>query len=135
MQQIDDSANEEKPVPLLGSACWAGFNTYNVGSVAGRTLRHRATKFFAAVEWDALAHLSSGLRNGIPCRFEGSFAIGYHNMVRHIVFEDGINWVARLRLPRLESVSPVNEMLEDARALKIEIATMKFIKYVISGYH
>ncbi|KAJ9642577.1 hypothetical protein H2199_004958 [Coniosporium tulheliwenetii] len=49
-------------------------------------------------------------------------------MVRRITFADGISWVARLRLPELNGVFGGRDALDNACALKIEIASMKFFK-------
>jgi hypothetical protein len=54
-------------------------------------------------------------------------------MVRRVVFEDGIRWVARLRLPLLKAAFGGREALDCASFLKVEIASMKFFKYVIIG--
>ncbi|PVH70379.1 hypothetical protein DL98DRAFT_661210 [Cadophora sp. DSE1049] len=114
----------ENRAALLGSASWNGAADYKTGD----EFHERATAFFAAVKWDVLASLSSSLRNGIPCEFGEKFSIGHFNMVRRIVFEDGISWVARLRLPLLKAVFGGREALDRASSLKIEIASMKFFK-------
>lgn len=49
-------------------------------------------------------------------------------MVRRIVFTDGISWVARVRLPQLKAVFGDGEVLDVASTLKVEIASMKFLK-------
>ncbi|KAH9211764.1 hypothetical protein DL95DRAFT_525548 [Leptodontidium sp. 2 PMI_412] len=114
----------ENRAALLGSASWNGAADYKTGD----ELHERAIAFFAAVKWDVLASLSSSLRNGIPCEFGEKFSIGHFNMVRRIVFEDGISWVARLRLPLLKAVFGDREALDPASSLKVEIASMKFFK-------
>lgn len=110
----------------LGSTSWEGAGGYE----ASGELHHRATTFFAAVRWDSLLALSSKHRDGIPCSFGEKFSIGHFNMVRRIVFADGVSWVARLRLPRLASLGGL-EALDDASTFKAEIASMKFFKYVV----
>ena len=115
----------------LGSASWNGAAEYETGG----EFHERATTFFAAVKWDVLASLSSSLRNSIPCEFGEKFSIGHFNMVRQIVFEDGISWVARLRLPLLKAAFGSREALDYTSSLKVEIASMRFLKYVITGLH
>ena len=117
----------ENPAALLGSASWDGADAYDVGG----EFYERAIAFFAAVKWDVLASLSSSLRNGISCHFGERFSIGHFNMVRQIVFADGISWVARLRLPPLKAVFGDREALNNASILKVEVASMKFLKCVI----
>lgn len=119
----------ENQAASLGSASWTGADNYEVGG----EFHERATAFFAAVKWDVLASASSSLRNGIPCAFGERFSIGNFNLVRQIVFEDGVRWVARLRLPELKAVFGGREALDIASTLKIEISTMKFFRCVIFG--
>jgi hypothetical protein len=107
-----------KPPPTLGSTSWDGADAYEVGG----ELHQRATTFFTAIKWDQLISLSSRLREGIPCSFGEKFSIGHFNMVRRIVFADGVSWVARLRLPRLASLGD-REALDDASILKAESVT------------
>lgn len=115
----------------LGSASWIGAGAYE----AGGDFDQRATTFLATVKWDALASISSGLRDGIPCHFTDKFSIGHFNMVRRIVFDDGVSWVARVRMPELGAVFGERELLSVASTLRVEVASMKFIKYVSAfGY-
>ncbi len=109
---------------FLGSSSWIAADMYEPGG----EFHERATKFLATVKWDLLVSISSGLRNGIPCSFEEKFSIGHFNMVRRIVFADGISWVARLRLPELKAVFGDREVLDVASSLKVEMASMKFLK-------
>lgn len=117
------------PIDVLGSASWIGADAYELNSEYSK----RATTFLAAVKWDVLASISSGLRNGIPCEYGEKYSIGHFNMVRRIVFADGLSWVARLRLPQLKAGD--HEVLDVASILKVEIASMKFLKYVTSSVH
>ncbi|MCJ1244536.1 hypothetical protein MMC30_001734 [Trapelia coarctata] len=122
--KLTDVTIDENPAALLGSDSWNGADAY----VVGDEFHERATTFFAAVKWDVLASLSSSLRNGIPCDFGERFSIGHFNLVRQIVFADGVSWVARLRLPQLKAVFSNLEALDNASVLKVEIASMKFLK-------
>ncbi|KAK5218482.1 hypothetical protein LTR47_011704 [Exophiala xenobiotica] len=115
---------DENPAALLGSTSWDGADAYEVGE----EFHQRATAFFAAVKWDQLMSLSSRLRDGVPCNFGEKYSIGHFNMVRRILFEDGISWVARLRLPRLGAVISDRATLDEAKTLKVEVASMKFLK-------
>lgn len=117
----------EDTAELLGSASWIGADAYE----PGEEFHERATKFLAAVKWDVLASISSRLRNGIPSCLGEKYSIGHSNMVRRIMFADGISWAVRLRLPQLEGN---RDLLDVTSILKVEIASMKFLKYVISGY-
>lgn len=107
----------------LGSASWSEANKYEPGG----EFHERATTFLPTVNWDVLSSISSRLRNGVPCKFTGAYSIGHFNMVRHIVFADGVDWVARVRLPEL-SLFGNREDLDMASILKVEIASMNFFR-------
>lgn len=66
----------------------------------------------------------------MACRYEGKFSIGHFNMGRRIVFEDGTNWVARVRLPDYASLARY-EALEAVKVMEVEIASMKFFSSVV----
>lgn len=115
----------EEPSDSLGSASWIGADAYEPGG----EFHERATKFLTAVNWDVLASISSRLRDGIPCKVGDRFSIGHFNMVRRIVFADGVSWVARVKLPQLEVGSVDRERFDQvASILEVEVASMKFLK-------
>ncbi|KEZ39514.1 Protein kinase-like domain [Scedosporium apiospermum] len=115
----DDSA----PTSALGSDTWLGANEYESGSA----LHTRATNFLSTAKWDVLADIASKHRGGMSCQYEDKFSVGHFNMVRRIVFEDGVNWVARVRLPN-ENMFAGREELEDSKTMEIEVASMKFFR-------
>lgn len=117
----DDSA----PTSALGSDSWLGADEYESGSA----LHTRATNFLSTVKWDVLADIASKHRGGMSCQYEDKFSVGHFNMVRRIVFEDGENWVARVRLPN-ENMFAGREELEDSKTMEIEVASMKFFRSV-----
>jgi len=45
---------------------------------------------------------------------------------------DGISWVARVRLPELGAFFGDRELLSVASTLRVEVASMKFLRYVRS---
>ncbi|KAI9748398.1 MAG: hypothetical protein M4579_007235 [Chaenotheca gracillima] len=49
-------------------------------------------------------------------------------MVRHLVFEDGTSWVARLRMPSPDSEVREKDVLESDQIMKVEVASMKFLR-------
>ncbi|KAF2454686.1 hypothetical protein BDY21DRAFT_416653 [Lineolata rhizophorae] len=106
----------QESVDFLGSASWIGADAYDPSG----EFHERATAFLAAVN----------LRNSIPCYFDEKFSIGHFNMARRIVFADGISWVARRRLPPLNAGLGDREVLDAASSLKVEVASMSFLKFV-----
>ena len=83
----------------LGSSSWLSADGYEPGSA----LHSRATTFLSTVKWDVLVDIASKHKNGMSCRYEDNFSIGHFNMVRRIVFDDGVSWVARLCVSRMTS--------------------------------
>lgn len=112
--------DEDRP-EQLGSASWIEADMY----AAGEEVHERATRFFAEVKWDALTSISSHLRNGLPCKYSGTYSFGHFNMVRHVQFADGASWVARVRLPELWQT---HKALDVASILRVEIGSMRFLR-------
>jgi hypothetical protein len=116
----------EKPLSgQLGSSSWLGAEEYD----AGDKLHERSTKFFASVKCDVLVAQASRIRDDVPY-FKEKFSIGYFNMVGHVAFEGGAYWIARLRLPELQNIFGTREALDPLEMLRMEIASMKIMKYV-----
>ena len=131
VRQTDVSFNKVLD-QLLKSASLTQTDAYRQDSKLNIQMLKHATTFFEAVKWDVLAHLSSSLRDGEPCEYSESIWTTEFSMFRRIVFEDGKHWVARLTLPALEPAIHGYKKLDVTSALEIEIASMKFMKYVIS---
>lgn len=107
----------------IGSDAWLGAAEYE----AGAPLHRRATSFLSHVNWDKLTSIASSHRNGMPCKVSEKYSFGHFNLVRRITFQDGVNWLARLRFPRSPDLYQ-DEALDDAKAMAIEISSMKFLK-------
>lgn len=110
---------------MLGSESWLDAEDNEDGS----ELHTRATTFFAAIKWDTLTSLASRMRDGIACQLSDKFSLGHFNLVRRVIFADGISWIVRLRLPELQSFFGNREALSGQEAMKIEIATMHYLRY------
>ncbi|KAI1422021.1 kinase-like domain-containing protein [Xylaria sp. FL1777] len=121
----DSSISQPHDHVALGSDLWSGADYYS----ANTKLNIQARKFFDAVNWQALALIATGCRDGIRCSYVDSdgFSVGQFNMVRRLDFVDGVRWVARIRLPP-EATSIPLERYDSPRAFEIEIASMKFFK-------
>lgn len=101
--------------------------------------RHiRARKFLASIHWDELIWLASQLRDDIKCRVDTRYSIGDCNVVRRTVFTDGISWVTRLRLPKVDILANAKTGIDDLsmkqraldyveRVMQVEVATMRFL--------
>jgi hypothetical protein len=73
----------------------------------------------------------------MPCCYEDKFSIGHFNMVRKINFEDGVGYVACLRLPNEDLCSaPPNMIASSERMAQIQatVASFRFPR-IGSLYH
>ncbi|KAJ5114023.1 hypothetical protein N7456_002557 [Penicillium angulare] len=105
----------------VGSCVWGGFSDWE----EDEEVQDRAIQFIEDIEWTKLTAICSMYRDGIPCFVSGSFHSGLFNMVRQVVFEDGISWVARIRMPNLCSHAKGPAGIQTA--LRSEIAWMKYL--------
>ncbi|KAL9053372.1 MAG: hypothetical protein Q9162_004813 [Coniocarpon cinnabarinum] len=105
---------------------WQALSAFETSS----PLYLRGKKLLETVNWDTLRARASGIRNGQSCNIEGPYAIGGRNLVRILTFEDGVRWVARLRLPtatsEMETVSPKGDEASDALVDR-EIACLRIV--------
>ncbi|KAH6646233.1 hypothetical protein BKA67DRAFT_97034 [Truncatella angustata] len=109
---------------VMGSEAWIGADATQPDSV----FHERAASFVATVNWDALLSIASHLRSGMPCKISDKFSVGQFNMVRRIIFDDEVSWVARLRMPPVSAVPTDREAASVATVIDIEVAGMKFIR-------
>ncbi|KAI1772352.1 hypothetical protein F4818DRAFT_453963 [Hypoxylon cercidicola] len=89
----------------------------------GHTVRIR--QFNAAVNLEALQAFASELRSQ-PCIVSPGFSVGQHNLVRKITFRDGVNWIARLKMPPMEGEPSTADATLNMQS---ELATMEFVSY------
>lgn len=108
----------------LGSDSWVGASDYDEGD----ELHTRVSEFIKGINWKRLTEVASDLRKGSKCRLSEKYSVGHFNLVRKLVFEDGVSWIARLRLPLLQNVFGTREALDVASSMRIEIATAKYLK-------
>ena len=121
-----DTKEESNPVSkpgAIGSEIWQGGNAYTDGS----SINLESRKFFESFDWQALASIASKVRGGLSCSYADRFSMGQFNMVRRLNFDDGVSWVARIRLPPEASAAELSKY-DSRRAFDIEIAAMHFFK-------
>ncbi|KAK3377280.1 hypothetical protein B0T24DRAFT_620845 [Lasiosphaeria ovina] len=110
----------------LGSAAWTGGEEY------GGEYADRINQFTGQVSEKALLSYASSLRGNQPCTISSEFSVGNFNLVRKIRFDDGVEWIARLRMPPIAGQE--TEMAPDWARQKMhldmrsELATMEFIR-------
>ncbi|KAE8151280.1 hypothetical protein BDV25DRAFT_128885 [Aspergillus avenaceus] len=81
---------------------FAGYRWSYFSSMSEGPLRVRAQTFLDSIDWDALLRCASAKRNGVECRLLPDIGLGYNHMVRVVEFVDQVQWVARLRMPRVD---------------------------------
>src|SRR5579862_913229 len=69
-------------------------------------------------------------RRHVPCRIGPDFVVGSNHLIRIVEFEDGVKWVLKVPLPPLDIYSVKTSPTPRLVALRSEVATMKFLKYV-----
>jgi hypothetical protein len=85
--------------------------------------------------WDALNDAAERFRN-MPCKFGPQYGFGARHVVREIVFDDDLHWIARVTLPEMNSSTDENNVsnlefswtTESAAAMQSEIDTMSFVR-------
>ena len=109
----------------MASAHWLGAEEYE----KDHPLYERAQTFLRQVNWDALIQICSEAHQHVGCRLHDNFSLGHFNLVRHIIFEDGEECLARLRLPDLPIIFGQRELLDVESIMMSEIATTKYLRY------
>ena len=86
--------------------------------------------------WDALSNAAERFRN-LPCKFGQQYGFGARHVVREIVFDDDIHWVARVTLPKMNPSTEENNASNplsfcwtpaSAAVMQSEIDTMSFVR-------
>ena len=108
----------------MASSHWVGDEQYEEED----PLHERAEAFLRPVNWDVLVQICSEAHRNILCRLHEKFSLGHFNLVRHIIFEDGEEWIARLRLPDIPDVFGLRELLDVESIMKSEIAATKYLR-------
>ena len=113
----------------MASSQWLGAEVYEKES----PLYERAEAFLRQVNWDILIQICSEAHRHVGCRLQEKFSLGHFNLVRHVIFEDGEEWIARLRLPDIPGVFGQRELLDVESIMKSEIAATKYLRYFFPG--
>ncbi|KAJ8131444.1 hypothetical protein O1611_g2185 [Lasiodiplodia mahajangana] len=111
------------PTPI-GSAAWIGAEPYN----------HEHTehihRFLRTIKEYALRAYASSLRCNQPCKISSEFSVGTCNLVRKIQFDDGEEWIARLRMPPMSG--EVEDKILVRSEMESELATMELVRRTTS---
>jgi hypothetical protein len=105
---------------------FAGNRWTYYGSIQEGPRRARIDQFLETVDWHALQQYAATKRNGVVCKILPDIGLGGVHMVRIIEFDDGIRWVARLRMPPLDS-SGLSELSQETKK-QSEYMTMSLVR-------
>lgn len=113
---------------LLGTADFVEYKWDYFTSLAEGPIRTRAVNFLSSINWVALRMFATESRGGVPCDVLPPIGLGYNHMVRIIRYEDGIYWVARLRLPSISNHQEDSVNVASEIAMKREAATISAVR-------
>ena len=99
----------------LPSSQWNGRET--LINEPNNSFHKLIVEFLARVDFDALCDLASTLRSGVECHVSEQFTFGSENVIREVVFKDGMVWIARLCI---RNVQPA--------VVRSEAVTMQYVK-------
>ncbi|WEW61183.1 hypothetical protein PRK78_006673 [Emydomyces testavorans] len=108
--------------PQVGSDAWTGGEEYQ------EEYALRIKHFQQAFVSSALLAKASSLRHNIRCNLSDKFSVGNFNYVKKVIFEDGVEWIARLRMPPIEGAEANLEKEQIVYEMQSEIATMEFVR-------
>ncbi|KAI1181902.1 hypothetical protein F5B17DRAFT_450768 [Nemania serpens] len=110
----------DKPASV-GSNAWTGGKEYKGDHAL------RIDHFNGTVNLEALRAYASELQKNQPCNVSPNFSVGQDNLVRKITFDDGVEWIARLRMSPMKGEPGTANMI--SLDLRSELATMELVRY------
>jgi hypothetical protein len=108
----------------IGYDAWKGFSESSVGT------EKMVRTFGESIHWDNITSFCRRCRD-VQCSIGSKFLVGSKNLVKLVEFADGIKWVARLPLPRPDIYCAERGTLNRLKALRSEVATLKFLGYIL----
>ena len=103
---------DAQPLP---SSLWQGRET--LAQEPDLKIHKQILEFLARINLVSLCRIASTLRSGIESHISERFIFGTENVIREIVFEDGVVWIARCYF------RPVHRGM-----VRSEVATMRHVK-------
>lgn len=94
------------------SKSFSGYQWTYFSSLREGPIRSRAESFLTTVGWPQLLEYALKQRKGARGKILPAIGLGGNHMIRIIEFDDGVRWVARLRLPPLPGSGPSEDSLE-----------------------
>jgi Phosphotransferase enzyme family len=115
---------------------FTNFKWNTITTDASEPYRIRALKAFEYVNWDALRNAAEEFRD-VPCMVGEQYGLGGLHVVREILFDDDVHWIARVNLPRVNFEAndsyipnPLHHTwsADDEADMQSEIDTMSFVR-------
>jgi hypothetical protein len=115
---------------------FTNFQWATVTDTDSEPYRVRAMKALEYIDWDALCTVAKEARN-IRCEIGDQYGLGGRHVVREIVFDDGVHWIARVSIPSVNCTpeenyipTPVGQTWTTLKATEMqsEIDTMSFVR-------
>lgn len=109
----------------VGSAAWIGGEAY----FDSEEYSDRINQFIDKIDEGALVTFASGLRENRSCNISREFSVGSFHLVRKIQFDDGVEWIARLRMPPMpDEDGEIDTRESTLLGMQSELATMEFLR-------
>ena len=99
----------------LPSDTWTGFDVW--GNDPDHWIVKKISLFLCSLDVNALQQIGTSRRGSRHCTISDRFACGSENILKELVFEDGVVWVARIPL---EQQAP--------EVIRSEVTTMCYVK-------
>ena len=106
--------------PIIGSDSWDG-NTYEKDDI----MHSSVMRCIRGTKWDNVRAICAKLRGStVGCEISDKYITGSQNLVRLIVFEDGVQWVIRIPLDAVDHrwAADTTDRVEN------EVSTYKFLR-------
>jgi len=116
--------------PNFTKFTWATF------SDASEPYGVRASKSLEYIDWDKLCAIAKDMRN-IPCAMGDQYGFGGRHIVREVVFDDDVHWIARVVIPGVNTnkdehyiPKPVRNTWTRLKEMEMqsEVDTMLFVR-------
>ena len=106
--------------PNIGSDSWDA-SIYDESDFRTNAVR----RCIALTKWDTVREMCEKLRGStVQCEVNDKFTTGTQNLVRLIVFEDGVKWIIRMPIDTGEERWAASK----TERIEIEVATYKYLR-------
>jgi hypothetical protein len=117
-------------------SAFTNFKWTTASDFTSEPYRVRASSALEQIDWNALAEVAEESRK-IPCKVGEQYGLGGRHIVREILFDDGVHWIGRVSIPRVNFNAEENFVPQPVRQswtadkaaeMQSEIDTMSFVR-------